>query len=81
MEQAEEELKRIHKKIQRDQKNTLKQQKRAEELMEEELARKEKLALKRTTVMTNLNHSLKEIAKRSQSGYSQNIKEAKEMTS
>jgi|LauGreDrversion4_2_1035121.scaffolds.fasta_scaffold335842_2 hypothetical protein len=81
MEQAEEELKRIHKKIQRDQKNTLKQQKRAEELMEEELARKEKLAVKRTTVMTNLNHTLKEIAKRSQSGYSQNIKEAKEMTS
>ena len=65
MEQAEEELKRIHKKIQRDQKNTLKQQKRAEELMEEELARKEKLAVKRTTVMTNLNHTLKEIAKRS----------------
>ena len=49
--------------------------------MEEELARKEKLAVKRTTVMTNLNHTLKEIAKRSQSGYSQNIKEAKEMTS
>ena len=49
--------------------------------MEEELARKEKIALKRTAVVTNLNHTLKEIAKRSQSGYSQNIKEAKEMTS
>jgi hypothetical protein len=49
--------------------------------MEEELARKEKIVLKRTAVVTNLNHSLKEIAKRSQSGYSQNIKEAKEMTS
>jgi hypothetical protein len=38
--------------------------------MEEELARKEKIALKRTVVVTNLNHTLKEIAKRSQSGYS-----------
>jgi len=48
--------------------------------MEEELARREKLTTKRTNVVNNLNHTIKEIAKRSQSGYSLNIKEAKEMT-
>jgi hypothetical protein len=48
--------------------------------MEEELAKKEKVTTKRTTVVNNLNHTHKEIAKRSQSGYSLNIKEAKEMT-
>jgi hypothetical protein len=48
--------------------------------MEEELAKKEKVTTKRTTVVNNLNHTHKEIAKRSQSGYSLKIQEAKEMT-
>ena len=48
--------------------------------MEEELAKKEKVTTKRSTVVSNLNHTLKEIAKRSQSGYSLNIQQAREMS-
>jgi hypothetical protein len=55
-------------------------QKKLQELQEEEMAKKEKLELKRATARNNFNHTMKELNNRSQTGFHLNMKAVKELT-
>ncbi len=44
------------------------------------MVKKEKLELKRATARNNFNHTMKELNKRSQTGFTLNMKEVKDMS-
>lgn len=73
-------MEKIQKNLEDKQKNTLRVKKRLEEFQEEETARRENLESKRQKVKTNVLHTQSQLSKRSQSGFVQNINEAREMT-
>ena len=79
MQQAEEELQRIHQKIARDQKKQAAYQKHIKEQEEVEEHKRDKYNTKRTTVLNNFNSTLTSITKKSINGFHNNIKEVESL--